>query len=472
MKLKTKLITSAIAAALGSVAGTAQAVHLGADNQGQVLLYPYFTVQAKGTGSFDTYISIVNSDSVRGKAVKVRFLEGKNSKEILDFNLYLSPNDVWTGTVTRNASGDGMLTTTDKSCTAPAIPSSGVSFVNYAYASDLAVDPSMARTREGYLEVIQMGDLISGSALSGLTFANSLHSGGVPASCATIIARHTAGTSEPLDVPTGYLSGAGTILNPTEGTDISYTAVALDAYSDTANHTNTGNTAPSLGDVTPKVSTVLNGADTVNTDWLGVAPSSIPVSAVLMRQQIVNEYAVAAAPVGLNTDWVITFPTKTDHVNVAAPGAILPPFTQRMSATGACEPVTVTAYDREEGKTSSGLQFSPTSAAAGNSLCWEANVVSINTATVTSNVLAGVLTRKGLTVPYTEGYLNLTFNQTLVAPVASTTVTPLGGAPVVGVDRTYVGLPMLGFSALSFVNTASTANFGGLYDHRYIRKIF
>ncbi len=29
------------------------------------------------------------------KSVKVRFLEGENSREVMDFNLFLSPSEVW-----------------------------------------------------------------------------------------------------------------------------------------------------------------------------------------------------------------------------------------------------------------------------------------------------------------------------------------------------------------------------------------
>src|SRR5450759_1940099 len=98
------MINAAVAAALGTVAGAAQAVNLGNDGEGQVLIYPYYTVQTKailgGTGQFNTLITVVNSDSTHGKAVKVRFLEGKASHEVLDFNLYLSPNDMWTGALT------------------------------------------------------------------------------------------------------------------------------------------------------------------------------------------------------------------------------------------------------------------------------------------------------------------------------------------------------------------------------------
>ncbi len=43
-----------------------------------VLVYPYYTIQAEET-----------------KTVTVLFKEGKNAREVTDFNLYLSPEGVW-----------------------------------------------------------------------------------------------------------------------------------------------------------------------------------------------------------------------------------------------------------------------------------------------------------------------------------------------------------------------------------------
>ncbi len=107
--------------ALG-VAGTADAVYVNPDGLGQVLLYPYYTVRAKTSGpfagaQFNTLLSVVNS-TASAKAVKVRFLENLNSREVLDFNLYLSHNDVWTAAVVPTGDGAGVVTQ-DKSCTDP-----------------------------------------------------------------------------------------------------------------------------------------------------------------------------------------------------------------------------------------------------------------------------------------------------------------------------------------------------------------
>src|SRR5690349_1422760 len=97
---KKKSLCTALAGigALGAV-GAAQAVNLNPDGLGQVLIYPYYTVRNDSAGNaYNSLLSVVNS-TASVKAVKVRFLEGKNSAEVLDFNLFLSAKDVWTAAV-------------------------------------------------------------------------------------------------------------------------------------------------------------------------------------------------------------------------------------------------------------------------------------------------------------------------------------------------------------------------------------
>src|SRR5215813_5098195 len=88
-------------AGLGALSGmgAAEAVNLAPEGLGQALIYPYYTVRNGAQGfAYNTLLSVVNT-TASAKAVKVRFLEGKNSKEVLDFNLFLSPFDVWTAAI-------------------------------------------------------------------------------------------------------------------------------------------------------------------------------------------------------------------------------------------------------------------------------------------------------------------------------------------------------------------------------------
>lgn len=95
--------TAAFLAAAGFMVGaeTAQAynavdhVYVNAEGVGDALIFPMF--YAGGTWSTD--IKVVNTSNVYSQVAKVVLRESTTSCEILDFLIYLSPNDVWTATI-------------------------------------------------------------------------------------------------------------------------------------------------------------------------------------------------------------------------------------------------------------------------------------------------------------------------------------------------------------------------------------
>ena len=171
--MKKNLISLAVAASvLGGVAAQAQQ-HINPEKTGQVLLFPFYNADNGNA----TNMHIVNT-TAQTKAVKVRFVEYKNSMEVLDFNLYLSKHDHFAFGVIKNPNGEGAaIITADNSCTVPALgspnaPFDGTTvtnaagqtvrtqpFVNYQYANALSVDSSIERTLTGHVEVIEMGDV-------------------------------------------------------------------------------------------------------------------------------------------------------------------------------------------------------------------------------------------------------------------------------------------------------------------------
>jgi len=116
---------------------------------GHQLVFPYFTAQ----GANATLLSITNTDTTNGKLVKVRFRGAANSDDLYDFQVALSPGDIWTAAVTRDAtSGAASLSTTDKSCTLPAS-------VNGTFNLQRVDGNAAAQTLEGYVEVINMANI-------------------------------------------------------------------------------------------------------------------------------------------------------------------------------------------------------------------------------------------------------------------------------------------------------------------------
>ena len=114
---------------------------------GHILVVPYFTTQ-EGNVSL---LNIVNTDTVNGKAVKLRYRGAANSDDIYDITVLLSPGDVWSANVSQ-ANGVSTLVTNDKSCTLPAN-------VNSAFSGGRTKGGSDAQTLEGYIEILNMADI-------------------------------------------------------------------------------------------------------------------------------------------------------------------------------------------------------------------------------------------------------------------------------------------------------------------------
>src|SRR5688572_11916427 len=348
---KRKALFTAVVAGLG-VAGTAEAVYLNPNRMGQVLVYPYYTVQSAGGNAYNTYLSVVNT-TTRVKAVKVRILEGKTSAEVLDFNLFLSPNDVWTAAIVPSGTGataPGMLITADASCTRPTIPAGGAIFRNFQYdtpgvTADSMPGRGLERTREGYVEMIEMG-VLSGTSATAVTH----NSAGIPNNCNVVngAAPFDPVASGQVTAPQGGLMGTGTLINVNSGLDATYKADALDGWSDIQQYTDSGFVTPSLANATPPVSIVIRsgdvdlvtGASTLITAYrsefagtVNVSAGAQAVASVVMHNAVLNEYVLDSAT-GSLTDWVVTQPVKNQFVLTAVTET---PYTAPATSAGACE---------------------------------------------------------------------------------------------------------------------------------------
>ncbi len=121
---------------------------------GKVLLVPYYTAQTEHA----TLINIVNTDTTNGKAVKVRFRGAANSDDVYDFQVFMSPGDVWAANVSQDAAtGKAKLTTNDSSCTKPA--SVNGTFVTQRLRAAWTDAKKAENTREGYVEILNMANV-------------------------------------------------------------------------------------------------------------------------------------------------------------------------------------------------------------------------------------------------------------------------------------------------------------------------
>jgi hypothetical protein len=486
---KRKALASAVLGTLG-VAGSAHAIYQDPNNLGQALIYPYYTVNSAAGNAFNTFVSVTNT-TASVKIVKVRFREGKNSAEVLDFNLYLSPNDMWTAAVipsTSDPAAPARLITADVSCTNPPIPAGGVEFRNDQYSGAAAdgLAATLDRTREGYAEMFEMADLVLGS-VPALAATHSAATG-VP-TCTGLTGNPIAAALGPfLTAPTGGLMGAGTLINVTAGRDTVYNANAFGAYSALQQYTDIGNDSPNFSGTNPASSIVVNPPNLYFSSFttaLGVVGGTRAASATMMHSDVINEYILDAATRS-NTDWVMTFPTKRLFVNTVTAVA---PFTNILTVNGACETIDLNFFNREERTAgATGVDFSPTHAGApANSLCWESTVLSFRNGSTSSPVSPAVpslvlgsqnVTTVSITSTFQNGWAAVHFSgvgasTTGLVSDATSTTTVIGGATTAGA-QTFHGLPVVGFMMRTFDNgnlTCGTAtcqgNYGGSQSHAY-----
>jgi hypothetical protein len=485
--MKRTSLTTAVIAGLAGVAGItnmAGAVNLSNDGTGSVLIYPYYTVNNNNT----TLITVVNTTN-EGKAVKVRFLEGENSREVLDFNLYMSPFDVWTAAVTEAPSGGGAgVVTNDKSCTVPAFSGSGVvPFRNVAYTGNINYDgglTDLSRTREGYVEMIEMGTVTPGGngSLTAITHVN-----GTPKSCAQINGAWAAGgywtTNANIDIgpADGGLFGTGVIVNVGEGTVAGYSADAVQGFYVaplSSQHTAPGTVLPNIASATSTVAYTFSfnqatGTVVPATTFFGSGADA--VSAVFMVDAINNTYEIDPA-LGASTEWVINFPTKRFYVDPALVVFPVAPFTSVFNGypDGACEPIAISLYDREERKPTSTVDFSPPKPGVGTSFCWESQVLTFSQTGNASKVLGATLKENIDPKQYgfVSGWASINFD-----PAANGLLPPghtLTGTGSNNGFNVFYGLPATGFDLQNYVNANANpgilGNYSVLFSHKYYRK--
>ena len=520
---------------------------------GHQLFVPYYNVQNGNA----TLFNVVNTDTVNGKAAKVRFRGASNSDDVFDFQLYLSPGDVWAANISKGADGRAILTTSDRSCTLPAGvgAGSGNSFVTARLPQTFTVDNLASQTREGYIEVFNMADIPPAGA--GSLFEAIKHINGIPpcnggGTAAQIAAATTSMNNLQFDPANLAAAQALGFRSPSTGIFANWTVINVpksgaatgEAVSITASTVNingfaipargnivffpqTGATAttPDLFTADPALRTTAGGptgvtiGDNANTAYLGVLPvvaaaffdlpdmstpylsnqfpfnASSPLAQAeqltrsLATVSVTNEY-IGDPVITANTDWVFSMPTRRYNVALdyrpmslspALPAARI--FTRNpgrdyfMAAntavvnTQVCTTTAgVTFFNREEGSaTGTSFVISPNPPTAAFRLCGEDSVLTFNAIAGASVLGAEIAVTNFTTGVFKDGWAYVS-----TPGVATGQVAPSPGNPP-GPDPAGNGLPIVGKAFVRASNPAVSAgisaNFGGSWEHRYVRPV-
>ncbi|HRL53732.1 MAG TPA: cell surface protein [Acidovorax temperans] len=484
---------------VGATAATGLAVST--TGVGHILTVPYFTTQ----GTNKTLLNIVNTDTVNGKAIKLRYRGASNSDDVFDITVYLSPGDVWTADVAAAEDGSGVsrLVTNDTSCTLPY--KQDIKDLGGKFKTNRVAAGDKAQTREGYIEILNSADIpptLAAAAGDGtLTatanplFAAIKHAttgatAGTPTCASAVLdlqenaltAAHATNANawnlRGYNFPTGGLFANWTVVNVAGFASFSGEASAIVANNaggnsgpanivwfpqTTATQAAAGNTTDPLL-LSTRVASAMYDFPDLSTPYTGAvtpATQADALTAALATTSVSNEYLTAT---GFSTDWILAQPTRRYHValDYAATGnnkRVYRNGTAATSGTGddyyadvntsikdnviCVNPGALRGYNREE-LTKTTFVISPDSSL---NLCGEVSVLAFNN--TGDSVVAGALTRANLSTgsDMKEGWFRI--------------ATPSAGAPAVGP----AGLPVIGYAA----SKVSGNNLGGAWTHRTAR---
>ena len=475
---------------------------------GHSLIVPYFNAQ---NGNM-TVLHVVNTDTVNGKAMKVRFRGALNSDDILDFQVFMSPGDVWTAAVSAGSDGVATLTTGDGTCTLPALAKG----VPQAFVQD-RLNPAMSaadkanNTREGYVEIFNMADIPVNNATTSLYTAIKHVNGVAPCTASVLnatLVNHTteaAAADAGFNTPTTGLYGDWYIINVAQTTTFSGGATAITAM----NGANPGrgnfvhfpqnanaNANPMLASADPlfrsdsrdsagNTATVkiaaanydLPDLSTPYTDLAGLSttPALRPLAQAtnltnaIKVTSITNQYANDAS-ISAKTDWVFSMPTRRYNVaaNYAATSTTANDyrlFSNLATATWGDEMFTA-------GNT--------TALATNGAICVNADAQTFYDREETTKTSGAV---------FSPGTVSATrfCGEASVLSFADSGVSVLGGSvarqnvsgvytngwAVLSTANSNKGLPILGSSFIKLSNPSATAGTSGTYgitwDHRFTR---
>ena len=482
--MKKNVLALSIAAMIGGLgfAGAASAqLAVNESGTGHMLLVPYYTAQDGNMSVFH----VVNTDTTNGKALKVRFRGASNSDDVLDFQVFMSPGDVWTAAVVKGANDVASLVTADGTCTLPAIAkNTPVSFVQDRLPADMPPADKANNTREGYVEIFNMADIDSSKQAVYGGVGNTIpvnaplytaikHVNGVaPCSDSVLQGTLATGAGTPgLLPPTEGLMGSWYIINVPQSTTFSGAANAIFAtgatrnvfYPQMAGNAPIGKSAdplfksailaPQFYDL-PDLSTPYLVATT--DDQAGADAQAAALTAALAQTSVINQFSTDTS-ITAKTDWVFSMPTRRYNVAAnyavkstdaayrvynAAVGSYFTAGNTTVNAAGqiCLSSINQTFFDREETFATSGAVFSP-----GNvtrlPLCGEVSVLSF----ASGSVLGASVAASTSGATYVNGWGRVNF----AAP----------GVPVLGASFQKVSNPN--------AQAGISGNYGITWPHAY-----
>ncbi len=364
------MMKKSLAAAVGAMlmAGSAAAVEVSHGGKGDLLIAPLFMTG----GGWRTELKVINTNTVDSAVAKVVFHAPGRSQEILDFLIFLSPGDVWVGTVQQNADGSVGVSSTDPSSITVANGANNCPSATGTSGFDSTQARFTIPVTAGYVNIFET------RMMRGL--------GAAPVAKSAILAAYAAACTAATPITAAdtdnVLVGITKLFNPTNGNSMSLRMTTLKDYDNVTYH--------SVG----RLTTLANGNALTTKQQLEDA---------LWASNYVIPYNNAA---GQFTYGVVTFPTK-ETFNLSLDSQYAPFFpvvNDAVNDVGTAVPVTYSVRDEEENVLGTvGCTFSPCTPASIVSLPREVNVVLVATGGSIGNSTATQVN----TQTFTKGWMNV-----------------------------------------------------------------
>ncbi len=394
---------------------------------GDSLIYGYYNVR----GNLNIF-NVVNTSTLDGAKVRVVFRNGKNSKEVLDFNVCLSRGDLWTGYLLDDGSkarifDDAAFTSVTgidaDTITAPTIPMSGQAFKQTD--STVTADD----TREGYFEIVGMSAIPNYDKNSSSTHAcdGTYSDAGYNCIRSADACNTWSESTSAYDVQ-NVLMGNNDIVDVSHLVSHAYNATAFADSSNTAFDIETGYEAS-----VQYAMQHISGNPAVACDQLDY---------LLTKSNVMSTYDLISA-LGGETEFVFTFPTRLlchatttqeqpQNIFDGIVDDTASNYIDQYHYTSYCTRVNPSITDYKEVTPSTPLDFSPKQATEF-CLPYEVNVVKLGQSDIWDSSLATQLDNAGFSL----GWINF--------DLVATTQTLDNHYTDLGVNTTW-GLPALTYT--------------------------
>ncbi|WP_297445114.1 hypothetical protein [Desulfurobacterium sp.] len=390
--------------------GTSPGLFVNPGGMGDVLIFPYYNVR----NAVD-FFKIVNT-SGKGIVGKLRLREGKESKEVLDFLVCLSPHDEFTFWVANPAmlgiSGDtavvlranAILPADDDTIVVPG----GWNVAHTRTVAGVTAD----RTLEGYIEFFAIG------SVTGTYFKSNVEGADDPVqACMDLLGYDGLEDAPNSLIGEGYIYNFTNLLDQDGISTYAYKAVALANFATDASmaaNAGLGEDYPLFGSTS-----ALAGLDAVNY--------------VLTKTHIYVLYDLQNWLMG-QTDVILNFVTKKESVEAGKDLYVNKGNCGPGNYTDCCVPLKVQIYDDEENTPKEEVDFSPREEGGGALLCNEVSYIPVGA--TASPILETKLKEVNVDTTYELGWLDFYFSNSTADCMFATTVnsTDACGEPVIGLQ--------------------------------------